>query len=57
MCDVLDVVDTLTLHEAGVEEWHSGGEYMFGLSDSNACSIFSYTAWFYDGDESAFSYM
>ena len=55
MCDVLDVVDTLTLHEAGVEEWHSGGEYMFGLSDSNACSIFSYTAWFYDGDESAFS--
>jgi hypothetical protein len=27
----------------------------FGLTESNAHSIYAYTDWFYDGDEDAFS--
>jgi hypothetical protein len=55
MDDVLDLVDTITLHEAGLEEYTPSSDYMFGIGDSNACSVYSYTNWFYDGDESAFS--
>jgi hypothetical protein len=53
--DLLDLVDTITLHEAGLEEYTPSSDYMFGIGDSNACSVYSYTNWFYDGDESAFS--
>lgn len=55
MDDVLDLFDTITLHEAELEEYTPSSDYMFGFNDSNACSIYSYTNWFYDGDESAFS--
>lgn len=48
-----DVVEFLTLEEAGFEE--ENDEPLHGQYFSNEGSIYSYTDWFYDGDESAFS--
>jgi hypothetical protein len=48
-----DVVEFLTLEEAGLEEYVE--EPLHGQYYSNEGSIYSYTDWFYDGDESAFS--
>jgi hypothetical protein len=48
-----DVVEFLSLEEAGLEE--EGDEPLHGQYHSNEGSIYSYTDWFYDGDDSAFS--
>lgn len=44
-----------SLEDAGLEE--SSDLPVFGLQDAESCrhGIYSYTTWFYDGDESAFS--
>jgi hypothetical protein len=42
----------LTLEAAGLEE---SDEPLFGQHYCSDGSIYSYTEWFYDGDESAFS--
>jgi len=43
----------ISLEEAGLEEYIE--EPVHGQYLSNEGSIYSYTDWFYDGDESAFS--
>lgn len=43
-----------TLEAAGLEE-DSSSEPLHGVYYSTEGSIYSYTEWFYDGDESAFS--
>lgn len=43
-----------TLEAAGLEE-DSSSEPLHGIYYSTEGSIYSYTEWFYDGDESAFS--
>jgi hypothetical protein len=48
-----DVVEFLSLEEAGLEE--ANDEPLHGQYYSNEGSIYSYTYWFYDGDEDAFS--
>lgn len=48
-----DVVEFLSLEEAGLEE--ANDEPLHGQYYSNEGSIYSYTDWFYDGDDSAFS--
>jgi hypothetical protein len=48
-----DVVEFLSLEEAGLEE--ADCTPLHGIYYSNEGSIYSYTEWFYDGDESAFS--
>jgi hypothetical protein len=51
-----DVADELglflSLEDAGFEE---ANDHCHGKMLSNEGSIYSYTEWFYDGDESAFS--
>jgi hypothetical protein len=47
-----DVVDCLSLEAAGLEEPHE--QPIFGGGNPISNGIFAYTAWFYDGDESAF---
>jgi hypothetical protein len=44
----------VSLADAGLEE---DDEHAHGIFHSNEGSIYSYTAWFYDGDESAFGIM
>lgn len=44
----------VTLEDAGFEEDNSS-EPVHGQYLSSEGSIYSYTEWFYDGDESAFS--
>jgi hypothetical protein len=48
-----DVVEFLSLEDAGLEE--ANDEPLHGQYYSNEGSIYSYTYWFYDGDEDAFS--
>jgi hypothetical protein len=48
-----DIVEFLSLEEAGLEEYVE--EPLHGQYHSNEGSIYSYTDWFYDGDDSAFS--
>ena len=48
-----DHVEFLTLEEAGLEEYTH--EHAHGIYHSNEGSIYSYTEWFYDNDEDAFS--
>lgn len=48
-----DIVEFLSLEEAGFEEVDNTP--LHGIYYSNEGSIYSYTEWFYDGDESAFS--
>ena len=48
-----DVVEFLSLEEAGLEE--ADDTPLHGIYYSCEGSIYSYTDWFYDGDESAFS--
>jgi len=48
-----DVVEFLSLEEAGFEE--ADDTPLHGIYYSNEGSIYSYTDWFYDGDDSAFS--
>jgi len=43
-----------TLEAAGLEE-DASSEPLHGIYYSTEGSIYSYTEWFYDGDESAFS--
>ena len=43
-----------TLESAGLEE-DASSEPLHGIYHSTEGSIYSYTEWFYDGDESAFS--
>lgn len=43
-----------TLESAGLEE-ESSSEPLHGIYYSAEGSVYSYTEWFYDGDESAFS--
>jgi len=45
-----------TLESAGLEE-DSSSEPVHGVFLSSEGSIYSYTMWFYDDDESAFSIM
>lgn len=49
-----DVVEFETLEEAGLEE---AEEPLYGNHLSSEGSIYSYTDWFYDNDQSAFSIM
>jgi hypothetical protein len=49
-----DIVEFETLEDAGLEEIN---EHAHGKQLSNEGSIYSYTDWFYDNDESAFSFM
>jgi hypothetical protein len=49
-----DVIEFETLEEAGFEETD---EPLHGKQLSCEGSIYSYTDWFYDNDESAFSTM
>lgn len=49
-----DVVEFETLEEAGFEE---SDESLHGNMLSSEGSIYSYTDWFYDNDQSAFSIM
>ena len=50
-----DKIEFLSLEDAGLEE---SDEPAYGIDSDNAGgSIYSYTDWFYDGDESAFSFM
>ena len=49
-----DIVEFETLENAGLEE---ANDYVHGKQVSNEASIYSYTDWFYDNDESAFSFM
>jgi hypothetical protein len=52
--DVADELGLLvSLEEAGLEE--ANDEPLHGQYHSNEGSIYSYTYWFYDGDEDAFS--
>ena len=51
-----DVIEFETLEDAGLEESRDD-EPVHGQHLSAEGSIFSYTDWFYDGDESAFSTM
>jgi hypothetical protein len=44
----------ITLEAAGLEE-DASSEPLHGIYYSTEGSIYSYTEWFYDGDESAFS--
>ena len=44
----------VTLEDAGLEEDNSS-EPVYGQHLSSEGSIYSYTEWFYDADESAFS--
>jgi hypothetical protein len=48
-----EVVEFISLEEAGLEEYVE--EPLHGQYYSNEGSIYSYTDWFYDGDDSAFS--
>jgi hypothetical protein len=48
-----DVVEFLSLEEAGLEEYVE--EPLHGQYHSSEGSIYSYTDWFYDNDDSAFS--
>ena len=48
-----DVVEFISLEEAGLEEYVE--EPLHGQYHSSEGSIYSYTDWFYDGDDSAFS--
>lgn len=48
-----DVVEFLSLEEAGLEEYVE--EPLHGQYYSNEGSIYSYTDWFYDSDDQAFS--
>jgi hypothetical protein len=48
-----DIVEFETLEEAGLEEARDD-EPTHGHHLSSEGSIYSYTEWFYDGDESAF---
>jgi hypothetical protein len=51
--DVADALGMLiSLEEAGLEEYVE--EPLHGQYYSNEGSIYSYTDWFYDGDDSAF---
>jgi hypothetical protein len=50
-----DVVECMSLEEAGLEEHHSAP--MFGGLATIANGIYAYTSWFYDGDDSAFGVM
>jgi len=43
-----------TLESAGLEE-DASSEPLHGIYYSTEGSVYSYTEWFYDGDESAFS--
>jgi hypothetical protein len=51
-----DVIEFETLEDAGLEESRED-EPVHGQYLSTEGSIFSYTDWFYDGDESAFGIM
>lgn len=51
-----DIVEFETLEDAGLEE-STEDEPVHGQYLSTEGSIFSYTDWFYDGDESAFGIM
>lgn len=42
----------VSLEDAGLEE---SDEPLHGIHHSNEGSVYSYTAWFYDEDDSAFS--
>ena len=50
----MENIEVISLEEAGLEE--SDG-HLFGYHDTAGSngSIYSYTSWFYDGDDSAFS--
>lgn len=52
--DMNNLTRFVSLEEAGLEE---DDEHAHGIFHSNEGSIYSYTAWFYDGDESAFGIM
>lgn len=52
--DVIPAECMVSLVGAGLEE---DDEHAHGIFHSNEGSIYSYTAWFYDGDESAFGVM
>lgn len=53
--NMMEGIEYISLEDAGLEE--SSDLPVFGLQESESCrhSIYSYTNWFYDGDESAFS--
>ncbi len=44
----------ISLQDAGLEEAHDN-EPLFGQYLCSEGSVYSYTEWFYDGDDSAFS--
>lgn len=46
----------VSLDDAGFEE-SPDHDPVHGIHESNGGSIYSYTAWFYDEDDSAFSVM
>jgi hypothetical protein len=50
-----DVIEFETLEEAGLEEGTEDDPSVHGHFLSNEGSVFAYTDWFYDGDQSAFS--
>ena len=50
-----DSEEFLTLEEVGLEEDGARAQPVFGGENPHSNGIYSYTDWFYDGDESAFS--
>ena len=52
-----DVVEFETLEEAGLEESTDDDPSAHGHHLSCGGSVYTYTTWFYDGDDSAFSAM
>lgn len=51
---ITETIEFISLEEAGLVE-DSNDEPLHGQYLSNEGSIYSYTDWFYDGDDSAFS--
>lgn len=52
--DMADEARFCSLEDAGLEEAETEPE--FGYFESNGGSVYSYTDWFYDGDEQAFTF-